>query len=74
MGIVLSINTLESCLKSYGDIKILDLLIKILKHKMHSYIEKYGLNDVRTIKVSQELDKLIVQDMKQKKEFPKEPK
>lgn len=41
---------------------------------MYSNIEKYGLNDVRTIKVSQELDRLIVQDMKQKKEFPKEPK
>ncbi|ARC85667.1 spo0E like sporulation regulatory family protein [Clostridium argentinense CDC 2741] len=74
MGIVLNINTLENCLKSYGDIKIIDLLIKILKHKMYSNIEKYGLNDVRTIKVSQELDRLIVQDMKQKKEFPKEPK
>lgn len=35
-----------------------------LREKMYLYIELYGPIDKRTVEVSQELDILIVQDMK----------
>jgi len=37
----------------------LDSLIFIKRMVMHDYIDLYGLNDARTIRKSQELDKLI---------------
>ena len=37
-----------------------------LRAKMHEYIEKYGILDPRTVKVSQELDIYIVQATKKK--------
>ena len=39
-----------------------------LRAKMHEYIEKYGVLDPRTVKVSQELDIYIVQAAKKKGE------
>lgn len=37
----------------------LDNLIVIKRRVMHKYIDLYGLSDARTIKKSQELDKLM---------------
>lgn len=34
-----------------------------LKEKLYRCINKYGLQDKRTIKVSEQLDKLIVKEM-----------
>lgn len=44
----------------------LDVVIKIekMKQKMYKYIQKYGLNDIKTIRISQELDKMIVKAYK----------
>ncbi|MCC9296529.1 aspartyl-phosphate phosphatase Spo0E family protein [Clostridium sp. WLY-B-L2] len=36
-----------------------------LKEKLREYIDLYGLSDERTIEISQELDELIVQKMKE---------
>lgn len=35
-----------------------------LREELHSYIDKYGLTDPRTIVISQELDKLVNAEMK----------
>ncbi|MFL0196438.1 aspartyl-phosphate phosphatase Spo0E family protein [Clostridium sp. WILCCON 0269] len=40
------------------------MTIESLKEKMYSYIDLYGRLDKRTLEVSQELDKLIVEEMK----------
>jgi hypothetical protein len=36
-----------------------------LKKKLREYIDLYGLSDKRTIEISQKLDELIVQEMKE---------
>ncbi|MBL4932289.1 aspartyl-phosphate phosphatase Spo0E family protein [Clostridium paridis] len=33
--------------------------IEISRAKLYEYIDKYGVNDKRTIKISQKLDKLL---------------
>lgn len=38
--------------------------VEALRVKLHKYISLYGQLDPRTIKVSQQLDKLIVKSMK----------
>lgn len=38
-----------------------------LKEKLREYIDLYGLSDEKTIKISQKLDELIVQKMKEGK-------
>lgn len=38
-----------------------------LKKKLREYIDLYGLSDKRTIEISQKLDELIVQKMKEGK-------
>ncbi|MFL0197324.1 aspartyl-phosphate phosphatase Spo0E family protein [Clostridium sp. WILCCON 0269] len=43
------------------------MAIEVLKEKMYSYIDLYGRLDKRTLEVSQELDKLIVKEMKEGK-------
>ncbi|WP_243124451.1 aspartyl-phosphate phosphatase Spo0E family protein [Clostridium sp. AWRP] len=43
----------------------------VLKEKLNKYIDLYGRLDKRTLEVSQELDKLIVKEMKDGKEEDK---
>lgn len=40
----------------------------VLKEKLDKYIALYGCLDKRTLEVSQELDKLIVKEMKEGKD------
>lgn len=42
--------------------------MEALREKLHKYINLYGPLDARTIDVSQQLDKLIVEAMKGAKE------
>lgn len=39
-----------------------------LRQKLYNCIEQYGNTDERTVQVSQELDKLVVADMKGEKQ------
>lgn len=34
--------------------------IEKMKQKMYCYINKYGLNDIKTVKISQEIDKMLM--------------